>query len=164
MYCIKYKKNVLAKDCDFCYENKKCDPICVKRFYMLGVRDNDEPSWLFTHQEALKYDHDISYFFDLKWKGNPHLVEKLIEKKKKNGYKKKPIPNSIKWEVWERDNFTCKICGNRKYLSVDHIYPECKGGVMSFSNLQTLCRSCNSRKGSKIIKEIESGLKNSAKK
>lgn len=63
--------------------------------------------------------------------------------------KKEKIPNDIRWIVWERDNFTCKKCGGRKNLSVDHIYPESKGGSMDLDNLQTLCRRCNSKKGVK---------------
>lgn len=57
------------------------------------------------------------------------------------------IPPDIRWEVWERDNFTCRHCGVRRHLSVDHIIAESKGGPMTLDNLQTLCRSCNSRKG-----------------
>lgn len=63
--------------------------------------------------------------------------------------RKSNIPDSIRWEVLERDNFTCRQCGTRKYLSVDHIIPEYAGGTLELSNLQTLCRSCNSRKGTK---------------
>ena len=57
------------------------------------------------------------------------------------------IPKELRWEVWERDNFTCKICGARKHLSVDHIIPVSKGGQTIKGNLQTLCRNCNSQKG-----------------
>lgn len=60
---------------------------------------------------------------------------------------KVPIPDDLRWESWERDNFTCRHCGARRFLSVDHIVPESRGGTLDPSNLQTLCRSCNSRKG-----------------
>ena len=68
---------------------------------------------------------------------------------KKNHKQKLPIPESIRWAVWERDNFTCQHCGSRKKLTVDHIYPESKGGEMTMDNAQTLCKSCNSRKGAR---------------
>lgn len=64
-------------------------------------------------------------------------------------YKKTPIPPEIRWRVWERDNFTCKRCGSRKHLSVDHILAESKGGMMVLDNLQTLCGRCNSKKGAR---------------
>jgi hypothetical protein len=60
------------------------------------------------------------------------------------------ISDSLRWEVFERDNFTCKHCGSRRYLSVDHIFPESKGGKATLDNFQTLCRSCNSRKRDKV--------------
>lgn len=59
------------------------------------------------------------------------------------------ISESLRWSVWERDNFTCQLCGSRRYLSVDHITPESKGGTLEIGNLQTLCRSCNSKKGAR---------------
>lgn len=63
--------------------------------------------------------------------------------------KKKFISRHIRWEVWERDNFTCNHCGSRRYLSIDHITPESKGGTLDLDNLQTLCHQCNAEKGVK---------------
>jgi 5-methylcytosine-specific restriction endonuclease McrA len=60
--------------------------------------------------------------------------------------KKAYIPKGLRWKVWERDNFTCKKCGKRQDLSIDHIIPESKGGGMEEDNLQTLCFSCNAKK------------------
>src|SRR3990167_4025543 len=60
---------------------------------------------------------------------------------------KVPIGDGLRWDVWGRDNFTCLACGSRRHLTVDHVIPESKGGPTVFANLQTLCRSCNSRKG-----------------
>lgn len=68
-------------------------------------------------------------------------------KEKAPKFQKKPIPNHVRWAVWERDNFTCKHCGTRQNLTVDHVYPESKGGEATVENCQTLCNSCNSRKG-----------------
>jgi 5-methylcytosine-specific restriction endonuclease McrA len=68
-----------------------------------------------------------------------------VESKKK--FIKRPISAKLRWEVWERDNFTCLKCGARKNLAVDHIHPESRGGIDSVENFQTLCKSCNSKKG-----------------
>ena len=64
-------------------------------------------------------------------------------------HKKEPIPDKIRWAVWERDNFTCQDCGARKNLTVDHITPESNGGKLTMENCQTLCKSCNSKKGAR---------------
>lgn len=63
--------------------------------------------------------------------------------------KKRPIPKELRWEVWERDDFTCQHCGSRRDLACDHIHPESKGGEATRENLQTLCRRCNSAKGNR---------------
>jgi 5-methylcytosine-specific restriction endonuclease McrA len=59
---------------------------------------------------------------------------------------KQPIPAKLRRTVLERDNYTCRQCGARENLAVDHIYPEVWGGQTTLDNLQTLCRPCNSRK------------------
>lgn len=64
--------------------------------------------------------------------------------------KKLNVPEALKWQVFERDNFTCQECGTRLRLTVDHIHPELLGGEATLDNLQTLCKSCNSRKGYKV--------------
>ena len=149
MHCIKYNKEVLVENCEECHTERKCDPVCVKREFVWGVPDNNEPRWVHSYEAAKAIDSDVSYFFDPKWEGNAHLMQRVTVDT--SGYKKTPIPPHIRGEVWERDEFTCQMCGVRKYLSVDHIYPESAGGDLSMENLQTLCKSCNSKKGSKIV-------------
>lgn len=62
-------------------------------------------------------------------------------------YKKKKISHSLQKAVFERDEYRCVHCDTHLDLSVDHIKPESKGGTLDMSNLQTLCRKCNSSKG-----------------
>lgn len=59
------------------------------------------------------------------------------------------IDEETKWTVWERDDFRCRTCGARRFLTIDHIVPFSKGGLSVPENFQTLCRSCNSRKGNR---------------
>lgn len=47
----------------------------------------------------------------------------------------------------------CMECGSDESPSIDHIIPLSRGGSHSIGNLTTLCRKCNSSKGSKTLVE-----------
>jgi 5-methylcytosine-specific restriction endonuclease McrA len=63
---------------------------------------------------------------------------------------------SGKWKklritILDRDGWQCAIC-NKPAHTVDHIIPRIKGGDMwSPSNLQSMCKSCNSSKGGRFF-------------
>ena len=72
-------------------------------------------------------------------------------------YKKTPIPWKLRAAVLIRDHGVCQECGytsphgwSGSEMHADHIIPERHGGEATMENLQTLCRWCNSRKGSKL--------------
>lgn len=60
---------------------------------------------------------------------------------------RRPISTRKALQVFDRDGYVCKACGTSQGLTVDHIFPVSKGGSNDLDNLQTLCGSCNSRKG-----------------
>jgi 5-methylcytosine-specific restriction endonuclease McrA len=79
-------------------------------------------------------------------------------------------------EVYRRDEFACRHCGwttpvpegydgryalgetyqkpnghwGCRLLELDHVVPYIRGGKFEVSNLQTLCNSCNARKGTQV--------------
>ena len=59
--------------------------------------------------------------------------------------------------LFGRDRFTCAYCGGKfpqtTNLSRDHIIPRSRGGTDTWTNVVTSCRKCNSKKGSKTLKE-----------
>lgn len=61
--------------------------------------------------------------------------------------------------LFGRDRYVCAYCGghfpNYHELSRDHIVPRSRGGENSWMNVVTSCRTCNSLKGSKTLKEAK---------
>jgi 5-methylcytosine-specific restriction endonuclease McrA len=55
----------------------------------------------------------------------------------------------VRARVFARDGFCCVNCGTGERLTVDHIVAKALGGSDALDNLQTLCASCNSRKGTR---------------
>ena len=67
---------------------------------------------------------------------------------------RKPIPKSVRFEVFKRDNFICQYCGQGApdvVLHVDHINPVAGGGDNDILNLVTSCEPCNLGKGAKTL-------------
>lgn len=63
------------------------------------------------------------------------------------------LDECTKQEVKSRDGYHCLCCGEirRNKLVVDHIKPRYYGGTHSLDNLQTLCSTCNSIKGTETV-------------
>lgn len=57
------------------------------------------------------------------------------------------IPLALRREVFAHDNWMCVYCHSKRRLEIDHIIPISKGGTDDRHNLQTLCRTCNRKKG-----------------
>lgn len=69
--------------------------------------------------------------------------------------KMKSLPcdfNNDQWEeIKKSQEYKCVMCGEIKPLHRDHIIPVKKGGGYTKNNIQGLCKTCNSKKGSKIL-------------
>jgi len=64
---------------------------------------------------------------------------------------RQPIPDDVKLLVWARDGGACVKCGSRSELQFDHIIPLSRGGGDHAENIQLLCRSCNLKKGPRLV-------------
>ncbi|MGE4283733.1 MAG: HNH endonuclease [Clostridia bacterium] len=53
----------------------------------------------------------------------------------------------------------CVVCAAEKDLTIDHIIPLSRGGTNEITNLQVLCRKCNSKKHDKTMEEFLMSLK-----
>lgn len=59
--------------------------------------------------------------------------------------------------ILDRDKGKCAYCGDILKLStmtLDHVYPESKGGLSDWANLRASCGKCNSAKGDKTLSEL----------
>ena len=90
------------------------------------------------------------------------LIEMLQSKLSMASFAKEQramMTSKLRQQIKERDDFTCKSCGNSTYkepnllLEIDHILPVSKGGYTVEENLQTLCWKCNRAKSNKIIEQ-----------
>jgi len=58
--------------------------------------------------------------------------------------------------IFERDNSTCMYCGKhfpRSQLTIDHVFPQSRGGADTWENLVLACLACNVRKGNRTPEE-----------
>jgi len=60
---------------------------------------------------------------------------------------------SIREAVFNRDNHLCLDCGATTDLTVDHKKPQIIGGEDTVENLETVCRSCNSKRYHELLKK-----------
>lgn len=59
--------------------------------------------------------------------------------------------------LYDRDDGRCCYCGNKIKLSemtIEHVYPESKGGLNTWENLRACCNTCNHEKGDKMLSEL----------
>lgn len=64
---------------------------------------------------------------------------------------RKTIPEHLRNAIFTRDGNKCLKCGSQTNLTLDHIIPFSQGGKTEESNLQTLCRSCNTNKRTLVV-------------
>jgi 5-methylcytosine-specific restriction endonuclease McrA len=53
-------------------------------------------------------------------------------------------------EVFERDKYRCVKCGTHLELTIDHKIPRALGGTDDLDNLQTMCFTHNTSKGTRV--------------
>jgi len=78
-------------------------------------------------------------------------VEAILE----NNYefKRSKVRGSMRLKIFERDKYTCQLCGKTKEdipIEIDHILPVSMGGTNKENNLRTLCRECNQGRHNKV--------------
>lgn len=157
-------KNRIAQSCAQRYQGKKEQiKIYLKKYYSEHREKLIKDSRNYYHQnkekiidyqrEYCKRNPERASLYKSKYRAN-HRIQRqeadLIRKEqlKANG-------GNITFGEWnnllELYNHKCLACESTENLSMDHIIPLSKGGRHSIDNVQLLCVSCNSHKGTKTI-------------
>lgn len=104
----------------------------------------------------------VSHKYEKRPCGKRHSLRlrcvKCVEMREKAGSERKINeinPDFREW-VYNRDGNMCVVpgCGATQDLTVDHRTPVVHGGKTDPDNLQTLCLSCNTSKGSKTWEDF----------
>lgn len=137
------KRHFCCKECYFKFV-KEILPFDEQNSYK-GVRGQGESKQVYHRNYCKNHPETISHL-----KANRYAREKGAVGS-----------HSLKeWqELKKKYNFKCAFCGECKPLTKDHIIPLSKGGSNYITNIQPLCRNCNSKKNNKIIHDNPELLK-----
>lgn len=129
---------------------KKCRAVVVKQYY----KDNPEKRGVVRRRvNKRSYNKNI-----VKRRAAKSAYGKANPEKRKSWAKRRMEALGVAWELkpgeWpallRKYGKKCLKCGSVKDITKDHIVPLIKGGRHHISNLQPLCRSCNSSKGTNV--------------
>ena len=80
-------------------------------------------------------------------KENPDKYKSYKQKRRAMGTEAGGSFTPSEWrDLCRKYDGRCLCCGRKKKLAADHVIPISKGGSSDISNIQPLCKSCNSRK------------------
>jgi len=164
---INNKEKILARSKQWREENGKRQKEYAKKYYQEHKKEELERSRKYRRENPEQ---------EKKWKeNNPDIIRasskkyRISDKGKANiqrGHTMRrkrlgKIINTLTSQEWldilEAYNYRCAYCGVEFEVenmpTRDHIIPISKGGDNTKENVVPACRSCNSKKGAKIIKE-----------
>jgi 5-methylcytosine-specific restriction endonuclease McrA len=165
----KYKtKKVIIYNIEHVTQDCKCTgkicnscehALCIGDYYKTveGYLQGDCKKCFYDRRiQYVKNNRDDYKLSNLVYRTN-NLNKFRIYEHKRRALKKQTI-STVTLEQWEKlkqkYNHTCLSCGKVEpdiKLELDHIVPLSKHGTNDISNIQPLCKSCNSSKGTKTI-------------
>lgn len=91
---------------------------------------------------------------------NEDNPEKYKRNVAKSQMKRKISKDAKSYKILDKELFKlrhspCAFCNTTENITIDHIIPISRNGAHSIGNLQSLCKSCNSKKKAKFISEYK---------
>jgi len=103
----------------------------------------------------LQHIESIRKYDSQRWSNNPVRRERHKVVNSRRHAAKKNADGTFTYNDWatlcKRYGNKCLCCGKVGKMTIDHIVPLVHGGPHSMSNIQPLCKSCNSSKNDKTI-------------
>ena len=161
----KYKENrdeIIEKSCKY-YENNKEKIAKYKARYQVSNKEN------LAIKKSIYYGNNKDKCIESSKEWMINNRDKWLRIQSKSRFKNRDKINAHRhkrrviasegdltgsqWkEIKLSNNYSCVHCGKREpniKLTIDHIVPLSKGGLHTMSNVQPLCKSCNSKKGNR---------------
>jgi 5-methylcytosine-specific restriction endonuclease McrA len=85
-------------------------------------------------------------------------VADRIARKRAEHWGAKVIEDVQRMVIASRDGQECYLCGQWltwREITIDHVVPLSRGGDHSYANCKIACAVCNSRKGDRLLSEID---------
>lgn len=156
----KFAKTRFQLNCELCkvvfWENKckaekKKRHYCSMKCYATDRKENwdksEQPTW---KGGVSPYEAHRKYV-----KNNP---ERIAHLKARRYARHKNAGGSHSLQEWnalkKKYKHKCAICKETKPMTKDHVVPLSLGGTDYITNIQPLCRNCNSRKWKKFNPEL----------
>ena len=144
----------MVKPCVKCggterYKGGQC-AACQRMSKRNWYKGNREKAIEYSHRWAMANQEKVREYKRRWQKANPEQTS--INYHRRRAHKNNNVSEryDLKAICTHYDN-RCVKCGERKLLTIDHITPVSKGGPDIASNIQPLCKSCNSSKGIRDI-------------
>lgn len=139
------RKNGHCPECKVC-ANKRS----AKRYAKEGTKLRKQ----MAEQRKREYEHRIN----IERKSRNRHKEKYRYSRNARQSVRNKVLNANEFLLLDKDlkriyNSRCWNCQTNDNISLDHIIPISKGGKHSVGNMLSLCSSCNSSKGNKLLSE-----------
>lgn len=119
------------------------------KYYLLPLPGEDK-------EDLFEFDAEVLDMNPAEWErflNQTDLVEVVGPNKAILRKTQRMIDSVMQWNVFRRDGYVCRYCGQQRPLTVDHIITWESGGATVEENLLAACKKCNKIRGNTEYKD-----------